>query len=96
MQTADVCSIDMNHRAVRYPSVGWTEVTLAENIQSSDLFCSEKSEKIETYWTAAKMREGACNNNTFFRLLISPCPFLRLDPVTINDQLCKILNVTRV
>lgn len=40
------------------------------------------------------MRERACNNNTFFRLLISPCPFLRLDPVIINDQLCKIPNVT--
>jgi hypothetical protein len=38
----------MNRRAVRYPGVGRTEVTLAENIQASVLFCSEKSEKIET------------------------------------------------
>ena len=42
IQTAEACSIDMNHRAVGYPGVDRTEVTLAENIQSSDLFCSEK------------------------------------------------------
>lgn len=38
----------MNYRAMRYPGVGRTEITLAENIQSSVLFCSEKkSQKIK-------------------------------------------------